>query len=250
MPVRPRADGLLPVPGSGEDDWAGLDRGRRAPARARSAARLHRDGQQPGRGFGALSLRPDLGRALSGGAHHGDARGPGPPHAGRRRRDPARPRLAPSAELLPLLARHRAGRRRVARCPRAARRLERGHGTGFRTGRDLRGLVRRAREDAGGRARGTSGAAQRGPASSSTPCATGRHWCDDVRTPAVETCAAFKAATLSRAVAKLSRTGSAPDPSGWRWERLHRAVFPHDVFHEVPVLRRFFDLEVGQGGDA
>jgi penicillin G amidase len=39
------------------------------------------------------------------------------------------------------------------------------------------------------------------------------------------------------------------DPSGWRWERLHRAVFPHDVFHEVGFLRRFFDLEVGQGGD-
>ncbi len=73
-------------------------------------------------------------------------------------------------------------------------------------------------------------------------------WCDDVRTPAVETCAEFKAAALARATATLGRR-LGPDPSGWRWDRLHRAVFPHDVFHEVPVLRRFFDLEVGQGGD-
>jgi len=73
-------------------------------------------------------------------------------------------------------------------------------------------------------------------------------WCDDSRTPAVETCAAFQAAALARATAMLGRRlGS--DPSGWRWDRLHRAVLPHDVFHRVPVLRRFFDLEAGQGGD-
>jgi penicillin amidase len=73
-------------------------------------------------------------------------------------------------------------------------------------------------------------------------------WCDDVRTPAVETCAAFQAASLARALDVLrGRLGK--DPEQWRWERLHRAVFPHDVFHEVPFLRRFFDLEIGQGGD-
>jgi penicillin amidase len=73
-------------------------------------------------------------------------------------------------------------------------------------------------------------------------------WCDDVRTPKTEACADFKAAALKSAVSTLSaRLGA--DPSGWRWERLHRAVFPHDVFHQVGVLRRFFDLEVGQGGD-
>ncbi len=73
-------------------------------------------------------------------------------------------------------------------------------------------------------------------------------WCDDVRTPQIETCAAFRAASLARAVAFLGKRFGA-DPSGWRWERLHRAVFPHDVFHEVGLLRRFFDLEIGQGGD-
>jgi len=73
-------------------------------------------------------------------------------------------------------------------------------------------------------------------------------WCDDRRTPEVETCAAFQAASLGRALQVLrSRLGE--DPAGWRWDRLHRAVFPHDVFHEVPLLKRFFDLEIGQGGD-
>jgi penicillin amidase len=74
-------------------------------------------------------------------------------------------------------------------------------------------------------------------------------WCDDVRTPRKETCADFKAATLSKAVTDL-RQRLGPDPSGWRWERLHRARFPHGVLDAVPVLRRFFSLETGQGGDA
>jgi penicillin amidase len=74
-------------------------------------------------------------------------------------------------------------------------------------------------------------------------------WCDDVRTPAKETCADFKAATLARAVAELkSRLG--PDPTAWRWETLHRARFPHGVLDRVSWLRPFFSLEVGQGGDA
>ncbi len=57
----------------------------------------------------------------------------------------------------------------------------------------------------------------------------GSPWCDDVRTPRVETCADFKAAALRDAVGALTKT-LGPDPSAWRWERLHRARFPHDVF--------------------
>ena len=74
-------------------------------------------------------------------------------------------------------------------------------------------------------------------------------WCDDVRTSRKETCADFKTATLSAAVRQLrQRLGS--DPAGWRWERLHRARFPHGVFDGVALLRPFFSLETGQGGDA
>jgi penicillin amidase len=73
-------------------------------------------------------------------------------------------------------------------------------------------------------------------------------WCDDVRTPPRETCADFRAASLSRAAASL-RARLGPDPSRWSWGALHRLRVAHDVFSGVPVLRRAFDLEAGRGGD-
>jgi penicillin amidase len=74
-------------------------------------------------------------------------------------------------------------------------------------------------------------------------------WCDDVRTPAMESCADFKASTLAKAVGQL-REKLGPDPAAWRWDRLHRARFPHGVFDAVGALRHFFSLATGQGGDA
>ncbi len=77
----------------------------------------------------------------------------------------------------------------------------------------------------------------------------GGSWCDDVRTPRVETCADSKTSSLREAVAFLkSRLGS--DPSRWHWKDLHRARMAHDVFDRIPVLRRWFDLETPHGGDA
>jgi penicillin amidase len=74
-------------------------------------------------------------------------------------------------------------------------------------------------------------------------------WCDDVSTPTRESCDAFRSRTLAAAVALLrSRLGD--DPSRWRWDRLHRARLPHGVFEAVPGLRALFSLESGQGGDA
>ncbi|MEO8430580.1 MAG: penicillin acylase family protein [Acidobacteriota bacterium] len=73
-------------------------------------------------------------------------------------------------------------------------------------------------------------------------------WCDDVRTRGRETCADFRSSTLRRAVALLGRR-LGPAADGWRWERLHRARFPHAAFDGVPVLSRLFSLETGQGGD-
>lgn len=64
-----------------------------------------------------------------------------------------------------------------------------------------------------------------------------------------ETCADFKAASLAKAVATLQRK-LGPDPTTWRWGRLHVARSPHGVFDRVPLLHRFFSLEVGRGGDA
>lgn len=73
-------------------------------------------------------------------------------------------------------------------------------------------------------------------------------WCDDLATTARETCAAYRARTLAEAV-RLLRYRLGTDPSRWRWEDLHRARFPHGIFDGVPVLRRLFSLERGQGGD-
>ncbi|HEV8610037.1 MAG TPA: penicillin acylase family protein [Thermoanaerobaculia bacterium] len=74
-------------------------------------------------------------------------------------------------------------------------------------------------------------------------------WCDDVRTSARETCAEFRTRTLRKGVSLLSRRLGA-DPREWRWERLHRARFPHGIFDAVAGLRALFSLEAGQGGDA
>jgi penicillin G amidase len=76
-----------------------------------------------------------------------------------------------------------------------------------------------------------------------------RAWCDDVRTPRRETCAEFRTRALGEAVSLLRRR-LGEDPRGWRWERLHRARFPHGIFDTVKGLRAFFSLETGQGGDA
>lgn len=74
-------------------------------------------------------------------------------------------------------------------------------------------------------------------------------WCDDVQTKSVESCDTFKSETLKRAVAMLrERLGN--DPDDWQWRRLHIARFPHGVFGGMPVLRRLFNVESGQGGDA
>ena len=35
----------------------------------------------------------------------------------------------------------------------------------------------------------------------------------------------------------------------WRWDRLHRAVFPHYPFHNLPFLQKWFSRSVPCGGD-
>ncbi len=217
-------------------------------ARPGSRTRLPRHGQQPRDAGRSVSLRPDLGRAFPRRADRRADRGEGPADAGRRRGDPARPRLAAGPRAPEPARADAGGRRGFARRSRAARRLERRDGSGFRRGRDLRRLVRGARAHAGGRARRGSARIARGADSSSTRCGgippgatmAGRRESRPARR---------SRRRASRGRLELLRRRLGADPSGWRWERLHRAVFPHDVFHEVPVLRRFFDLEIGQGGD-
>lgn len=78
---------------------------------------------------------------------------------------------------------------------------------------------------------------------------SGSAWCDDVRTPEPESCGTLKTRTLREAVETL-RNRLGPDPDLWRWAKLHRARFPHGIFDAVKGLRSLFSLEAGHGGDA
>ena len=74
-------------------------------------------------------------------------------------------------------------------------------------------------------------------------------WCDDVRTPEVESCAAMLSLSLDLALADLAeRYGE--DPAGWRWSKAHPVKQAHRPFSDVPVLNRLFEIKMPfEGGN-
>ena len=73
-------------------------------------------------------------------------------------------------------------------------------------------------------------------------------WCDDVTTPARETCDDAVTGALRRAVGDLTgRLGE--DMSRWRWDAVHRAIFPHQGLDGVAALRPLLSRSVPNGGD-
>ncbi len=73
-------------------------------------------------------------------------------------------------------------------------------------------------------------------------------WCDDVRTPRRETCDDAVTTALHQAVAQLSdRLGG--DVARWRWDGVHRAIFPHQGLDAVALLRPLLSRSVPNGGD-
>ena len=73
-------------------------------------------------------------------------------------------------------------------------------------------------------------------------------WCDDTRTPARETCDAVVTAALHDAVLELTgRLGG--DLTRWRWDSLHRAVFPHSGLDSVAAVRALVSRSVPSAGD-
>jgi penicillin G amidase len=73
-------------------------------------------------------------------------------------------------------------------------------------------------------------------------------WCDDRTTAVRETCDDAVTNALRRAVADLTeRLGS--DMSRWRWDGVHRAVFPHQGLDGVRMLRPILSRFVANGGD-
>ena len=74
-------------------------------------------------------------------------------------------------------------------------------------------------------------------------------WCDDVRTPAVETCEEQLSLSLDAALEDLGRRYGA-DPSRWRWGEAHVARHEHRPFGRQPLLAKLFDIRVPSPGDA
>jgi len=73
-------------------------------------------------------------------------------------------------------------------------------------------------------------------------------WCDDVRTPAADTCEEVLAVSLEAALADLAKRYGA-DWSGWRWDEAHAARHEHRPFGKQPLLARLFDIAVPTPGD-
>jgi penicillin amidase len=73
-----------------------------------------------------------------------------------------------------------------------------------------------------------------------------QHWCDDVRTSAVESCSALLETSFGKAMQDLkTRYGE-----HWSWGEAHVARHRHRPFSREPWLARIFDIRVPSGGDA
>jgi penicillin amidase len=73
-------------------------------------------------------------------------------------------------------------------------------------------------------------------------------WCDDVRTVKKETCDDAVTAALHAGVVRVTALlGS--DPTRWRWDTIHRAMFPHQGLDSVGLLRPLLSRSVPNGGD-
>ncbi|HEY7172713.1 MAG TPA: penicillin acylase family protein [Vicinamibacterales bacterium] len=73
-------------------------------------------------------------------------------------------------------------------------------------------------------------------------------WCNDVRTDAKEACDQTVTTALHDAVSDLRNRLRTEMPS-WRWDTVHRAVFPHQGLDSIGVLRPLLSRSVGNGGD-
>ncbi|MBL8517468.1 MAG: penicillin acylase family protein [Betaproteobacteria bacterium] len=73
-------------------------------------------------------------------------------------------------------------------------------------------------------------------------------WCDNIDTPAQESCASLLAQALALALTDLDKRFGA-DESAWRWGEAHFAHSEHRPLGGVPVLERLANIRVPTGGD-
>jgi penicillin G amidase len=73
-------------------------------------------------------------------------------------------------------------------------------------------------------------------------------WCDDRRTEAIESCDDIVTAALHEANADvIGRLGA--DMSSWRWDTVHRVIFPHQGLDSVAGLGSLLRRSIPNGGD-
>jgi penicillin amidase len=78
--------------------------------------------------------------------------------------------------------------------------------------------------------------------------ANDRTWCNDTRTTEPETCDQEVTSALHTAVADLTgRLGA--DMARWRWDAVHRAIFPHQSLDGIRPLRALLSRSMPNGGD-
>jgi penicillin amidase len=75
-----------------------------------------------------------------------------------------------------------------------------------------------------------------------------RYWCDDITTPAAESCEELIERSLEQALTDL-KADWGRDMSRWRWGDAHKARFAHPVLGQVPLLRRWATQEIRTDGD-
>lgn len=73
-------------------------------------------------------------------------------------------------------------------------------------------------------------------------------WCDDINTPAKETCADLLPKALNLALADLARRYG-NERNNWRWGEAHFALSEHRPFGRQPQLAKLFDIRLPSPGD-
>jgi len=72
-------------------------------------------------------------------------------------------------------------------------------------------------------------------------------WCDDIRSPGVETCAATVRRALDHTLEKLAERRG-PHIPAWRWGDEHTAPLAHPILGRVPGVRDLIDISVPTDG--
>lgn len=74
-------------------------------------------------------------------------------------------------------------------------------------------------------------------------------WCDNATTPQKEDCAVTSGLALKDGLAEMAKYQGSSDPKSWRWDKVHRATFPHNPLDNVGPLKSIFSRSIPNGGD-